>query len=483
MNKYIKNYFLSVSNTLMMLIFPIITFPYVSRVLGPSPLGVIYFAQSYGYYFIHLANFGITSYAIREVSRVRDDPARVEITSNEIFNLNIFFSIISTALYFTGVLFVQNFRDNFLIFALYSVVILSDFLTLDWLLMSYDDYLFSTVRNLIVRLLALISVFAFVRDKDDYVIYMAIICVSEMGIKFSALIYCRKKYARLRFSNVFLNFKDHIKPMFTLFSYRLVGGISTNLDKIMIGFMLVYASVGVYSAGIKIAVMLQVAVETIGVVMFPRINISADSSKDDYLKCLKLNYNLILLMGIPMTVGLFLISGRLIPLFAGEEYYGSIAVSRIMVMVILLGPIGDMIGSKILLVHKKDNWLLYCSLISTAANVILNCIFIPLYGINGAAFASLIGYVVSFLTRYLFAVRLVKIRLITKGLLKYSLFTLPFVLIYCFLRVPISTDNVYMFSFVAVCATIYAAELIISKDSAAREVIDRLFKNKRLSNI
>ena len=85
MNKYIKNYILSVANTILSLMFPLITFPYVSRILGPSNLGIVNFAQSYGYYFVHIASFGVCSYAIREVSKVRDDKNKVKKISNEIF--------------------------------------------------------------------------------------------------------------------------------------------------------------------------------------------------------------------------------------------------------------------------------------------------------------------------------------------------------------------------------------------------------------
>ena len=142
----------------------------------------------------------------------------------------------------------------------------------------------------------------------------------------------------------------------------------------MIGFMMIYASVGLYSTGVKFVLMLQPVVETIGVVLFPKINISANSSAEEYRKNLKLNYDLILLLGIPMAAGLFLVSGRLVPLFAGEEYMDSITVSRIMSFMIIAGPIADLLGSKIILVHKKDKWLLYCSIITAAANIILNVV-------------------------------------------------------------------------------------------------------------
>ena len=480
MNKYVKNYILSVSNTVMVLLFPIVTFPYVSRILGPTSLGIINFAQSYGYYFTHIASFGISSYAIREVSKVRDNKNKVEKVSNEIFNLNLFFSLFSTLLYFCGVFFVQNFRDNFVIFSLYSVVILSNFLSLDWLLQSFDDYYFSTIRNLIIRILSIIAVFIFIKNEDDYVIYMAINCITEMGTKISTLLYSRKNYARLRIRRSFLNFRDHIKSMFTLFSFRLVNGISSNLDKLMIGFMMAYANVGVYSAGVKFVLMLSPIVETVGIVLFPKINISAGTSKEEYIKNLKVNYDMILLMGIPMAVGMYLISGNLIPLFAGKQYASAISVSRIMCGIILIGPIGDMLGSKTLLVFNKDRWLLYCSSIVAVSNVALNFAFIPLWGINGAAIASILSNLVAVLSRYFFTRKLVKINLISLNLVKYLAFTLPFVVLYFIFRYQIDFNVIWMIAFIIVCTVIYILELLISKDYLARAMIEKTFKRKNV---
>lgn len=478
MNRYVKNYILSVANTVMMLLFPIITFPYVSRILGPTNLGIVNFSQSYGYYFTHIASFGINSYAIREVSKVRNDKKKVEKISNEIFNLNLFFSLLSTILYFCGVVFVQNFRDNLAVFAIYSIVILTNFLTLDWLLQSFDDYFFSTIRNLIIRILSVVAVFVLVKREEDLIMYMVITCVTEMGTKVSTLFYSRNNYARLRISVRFLNFKDHIKPMFTLFTFRLVNGISSNLDKLMIGFMMVYANVGIYSAGVKFVLMLSPIVETVGIVLFPKINISAGLSLEEYKKNLKVNYDMILLMGIPMAVGMFLISGRLIPLFAGEQFTDAVMVSRIMSAIILLGPIGDMLGSKTLLVFKKDKWLLYCSTIVALSNIILNTIFIPIWGINGAAVASILSTLVAVLSRYYYSRKIIKISLISWTLIKYTLFTAPFVVLYIVFRTRIENSTIWMFGFIFTCVIVYFTELLISKDYLAKMILEKAFKKK-----
>lgn len=479
MNKYIKNYFLSVSNTLLNVLFPIITFPYVSRVLGPSNLGIINFVQSYGYYFSHIASFGLSSYAIREVSKVRDNKDKTERICNEIFNLNLFFSVISTMLYFCGVLFVQNFRENFGVFVIYSVVIISNFLSLDWLLQSFDDYFFSTIRNIVIRVVSIVAVFVLVKRSEDFIIYSAISCISGMGTKFSTVLYSRRNYVKLRISTKYLNFKDHLKSLFTLFSFRIVNGISSNLDKLMIGFMMVYACVGIYSVGVKFVLLIQPIVETFGIVLFPKINISAGNSKEGYLKNLNLNYELILALGIPMAIGLYLISEWIIPLFAGGKYMDAIIVLKIMSPIILLGPIGDMLGSKILLVFKKDGWLLNSSIIVAISNITLNFMFIPLWGINGAALASTLSCLVAVGIRYYYSRKIISFNLICKKHIKYLLFAIPFVVIYIMFKRIINDSNLWIFVFISICAIIYVAEMLITKDEIAIMIISKMFYSKK----
>lgn len=471
-NKYINNYILVSINTITNLILPIITFPYISRIIGPEYLGIINFATSYGYYFMHIANFGIASYAIREVSKVRDDINSVNKVSNEIYNINFLFSILSGIGYLIGVFFVSKLRVNALVFSIYSLTIFTNFLSLEWLFQAYDDYKFTTIRSITVRILSIIAVFIFVKKQSDYTIYMLILTISEMGARFSNLYYTKKQYVKLKIKKEFLNFNMHLKSLFTLFIFRMVNGISANLDKLMIGFLLVYSDVGIYSAGVKFILLIIPLIENVGIVLFPKINISSNNF-EEYKKNLLFNYNVILMIAIPMAVGMFLVSPMVISLFAGKEYFGAISVSRIMSFVIVLCPIGDLLGSKTLLVFNKEKWLLICSSIVAVSNIVLNAIFIPLWGINGATIASLLSYLIAVTCRYIFTRKLVKFNLFTINLFKYILFTIPFVIIYYFYYDFINTKFYCTILFIFVSIIIYILELFLSKDKDFKLIIKR----------
>lgn len=475
MNKLFKNYILSIISTVVGLVFPIFTFPYVSRVLGVNNLGIINFAQSYGYYFMHFASFGISSYAIREVSKVRDDNLKVSQVSNEIYNINVLFSALSGMLYIAGVIIVPQFRENWKIFFLYSITIFSNFLSLEWLLQSFDDYFYTTIRSIMIRIISLLAVFIFVKRSEDYGVYMFITCFSEMGARFTNLFYAKKHYVKLVLNMKYLNFKAHIKSLFTLFTFRMINGLSSNLDKIMIGFMIGYSGVGIYSAGVKFVLMLIPIIETVGIVLFPKINISASKCLEEYLDNLKINYDIIFLLSIPMAGGVFLVAPKVILLFSGKEYVHAIGIARIMAVIIILCPIGDLLGSKILLIYNKNTYLLICSTIVALSNIVFNSVLIPFWGINGAAIASVISYCVSIVSRLYFAKKVIPFNFLTFSLLKYTTFTIPFVIIYILFKQNIDVSTVWMLCFIIVCMVIYFVELMVSKD----KIFNFVFKRQR----
>lgn len=477
-NLYIKNYILNILNIGLGLLFPIITFPYVSRVLGADYLGLINFVQSYGYYFMHFASFGVSSYAIRELSKVRSDFAKATLVANEIFNINLFFSIISGVIYLIGVIFVPKFRIEFFAFLIYSVTIFTNFLSLEWILQTYDDYRFSTIRNIIIRVCSLIAVFVFVKAADDFIVYMIISTISEVGARFSNIIYCKKQYFELCVKKKFLNFKEHIKGLSTLFVFRFVNGISANLDKLMIGFYLTYYDVGIYSAGIKFVLLVVPLIESVGIVLFPRISELVEKSPKQYMQLINMNYNIIIMCAIPMAVGLYLISDKLIVWFAGESYVQSIVVTKLMSIVICLCPIGDLLGSKILLVHRKDSDLLKCSILVAISNMVLNAVLIPLHGIEGATIATVTSYFVAIISRLYYSRKIVEFSILNFNVLKYVLFTIPFAVIYHLLEEKIYNDTIYMFIFIFICMLIYVLEIIITKDDTGYLILKKIGVNK-----
>jgi O-antigen/teichoic acid export membrane protein len=299
-----------------------------------------------------------------------------------------------------------------------------------------------------------------------------------MGSRFSGLIYAKTKFLNFKISRKFFNFSQHFKSLLTLFTFRIVNGISSNLDKIMLGFFMAYYEVGIYSTGVKFILLVIPLIETVGIVLFPKITIAAKDNEELYLKNLNLNYRIILLLGIPMTVGMFLVSPELMLLLAGKQFTGSIIVSRIMSLIILICPIGDLLGSKTLLIYNKDKWLLICSIIIAICNILFNAIGIPLFGILGACIASVLCYLIAVIARYIFTKKIIKFSLFNKELFLYTLYTIPFVVLYILFKSYIKKSVPLLFVYITICVAVYALELIIFKDKTAMHIISAL-KNRK----
>lgn len=469
-NKLLRNYILRIAYIFSGTIISIITFPYVSRVLGADKLGQINLVQAYGYYFIHIASFGINSYAFREVSKNYEDKNYKEKIANEIFNINVIFSALSWLIYIVFY-FVMPFRELLLLFFIYSFVILSDFLILEWLFLSYEDYLYITKRTIMVRIIVLILIFIVVKTEEDYILYLILITFSELGSRFFNLKYSQK-YIKLKFRITNLNLNLHFKSLFILFIFRLINGISSNLDKIMLGVFGIYAQIGNYSVGIKIIFLLIPFIESIGTILFKKINnLLLTEDKENFIKILYWNYELVAIIAIPMSFGIYILSKEIILIFAGKEYFEAIIVSKILATLIFIIPTGDILGSKILLLYKKEKELLTVSIITAVFNIVLNLILIPHYNIIGASIATLISYIIALVSRYYFVIKIMPFKLLNFNIIKYFLFSLMFIIYYKYLFHSQLKNLTEIIIYILICMCSYFWCLLISENELLKNFI------------
>ena len=177
-----------------------------------------------------------------------------------------------------------------------------------------------------------------------------------------------------------------------------------------------------------------------------------------------------------MFVGLFLVSPMTIMLIAGKEYQEAILISRIMSIIILLNPIGDMLGSKTLLINNMNKELLISSTIVAISNVILNVVFIPKWGIIGAAIASVISSFISIACRLYFTNKILKFNILKFGLLKYFCFTIPFVVIYLFFQNSVNENVLAYITYIICCVLIYIVELLIFRDKCFVLIIKKILQ-------
>lgn len=388
MTSLTKNYFYNIISLLTGVLFPFITFPYISRVLMPEYLGKISFVQSLTNYFITLALLGIPAYGIRELSRTKIFENKNEFTKTftELLVISLIGSVISVIIFFSLILLSKKLDDIKELLYIYSFQVIFAFLNLDYFFIALEKHKRRTIRAIVLRILSLVLIFIVVKKPSDYIKYGVILVFPELLARMIDIYLCK--------SYIFLNIKElklkrHLKPLFTIFLYVFSVGIYVNLDSTMLGVMKAEIEVGLYTTGSKLVRMVIPIMTVLGTVMAPKIigyikNKEKDKIYDTIDKFIDFN----IIIGIPATFLMIYLSKDIILLISGEKFITSNLAMKIISTIIIFLPVGTFFGGQLLLPNDKENLVFKVAIIGMICNVIFNFILIPKFSIEGAAFAT-----------------------------------------------------------------------------------------------
>ena len=378
-------------------IFPLITFPYVSRVLGPASNGKIAFAAAVISYFSLLAAMGIPSYGIRKIAEVRDDQEKLNKTLTELIIINTIFTVLSYILLLLLVLIVPDFRRDATLIVITSIQIIFTTFGVDWFYQGIEQYDYITARNLTFKVIAIILMFALVHNPQDYIIYAGIAVLGNVGSNFLNMVKLRD-YAHLNF-HISLDLKPHLKPIITLFLYSAMTVIYTNLDQVMLGFMTSNKEVGYYSATIKIENILTSVITSLGAVMLPRITYYLNhNGVQKFNELVRKSFNFVLFLSIPLTIYFFLEANQVIFVLAGKGYERAGIILECLIPAIIFVGLSSVTSWQILIPLKMEKWVLVGSIVGALLDAGLNLMIIPIFGGVGAAFSTVVAECSVFVT-------------------------------------------------------------------------------------
>ena len=384
------------------IIYPLITFPYISRVLMADNVGKINFGNSIVSYFSLIASLGVTTYAVRECSRVRNDKEQLDKTASQIFSINIFSTIIAYVALAVTLVVARPLHNYRKLICIQSTTILFATLGADWLNTAMEDFKFIAVRTMGMQIVALILMFVFVRHPEDYIIYAVISVIASSGANIVNIFY-RRKFCRTKFT-LDMDLRRHLPPIMLLFSMILSQTIYCNSDMTMLGLMRSDYEVGLYSTAVKIYNIVNTVVASVAWVVMPQL--SENFAKKNYgeiNRLLKYSLNFIVVLGLPCIAGINAITTPIIYVLAGEQYIGASVALHILTATLTFSFISGWITNMILLPASRENVCLISSIVAAVINVILNALLIPKFGINGAAgttaFSQLVGMVI--VSRYI----------------------------------------------------------------------------------
>lgn len=465
----------------MNLAFPLISFPYASHILLPEGIGKVNFANSVIEYFVLFANLGIFSYATREATKVHDDKIKLNKTCREIFSIQLISTAFSYLLLFLSFIFIPKFNDYRILLIVSSTKILFTTLGMDWIYNAFEEYKYITIRSIIFQISSLILLFTFVKTPDDYIFYALMGVFSSVGANICNIFYSFK------FVNFFektkIELKKHIKPILIFFGNSCAVKLHTALDFVMVGFMMNDISVGYYSAANKINTLITGLITTVTYTLMPRCSYYFEKNKiEEYKNLIRKSVNLSLFFSIPSSIGIILICKPLIILFSGKEFLNAIPTMFALTPIIIITSFSTILNHVILFPARKEKYTLQSQIIGCILNIILNLIFIPIWGILGAAIGTLIVETVIAIYLLIFSFKSLKNCKILKNSLQSFLACIIMFFTISLMHYFIKNDIIFLFSSISTGSFLYYLCMLIQKNEIALMILNiikkRFIKNK-----
>jgi O-antigen/teichoic acid export membrane protein len=386
-------------NTLLSLAFPLITFPYVSRILGVNQLGKYNFANSINSYFLLIAGLGISSYAVREGTQYRDNQGKIDEFASEMFSINIVSSLLSYAILFVCLLLIRRFdscRTEILIF---SIEIIATTFGVQWIYNIYEDFVFIAIRSFVFQCLSLILLFCFVKGPGDLDKYVFITVLSLTGNNVFNWFYA-KKYCHIKFIKK-IDWNHHLKPILVIFSTSIAITIYVSSDTTMLGFLVNddNYSVGIYSVSTKIYNIFKNLIVSFLVVLIPRFSLMVHEKNGKENVSALFNYlsTILITVASPMIFGLIMLSNDVVLIVSGPDYLKAVPSLIILMVACFFSFFAYLFSQCILIPNKREKDFFVATAISASVNIVLNFILIPLLQEIGAAITTLLAEIITML--------------------------------------------------------------------------------------
>lgn len=393
------NFIMNALLTMSSFIFPLITFPYVSRILLPVGTGKVSFATSLISYFSIFAQLGIPTYGIRACAKVRDNREELTRTAQELLSINIVMDVISYGVLALALLFIPRLQEDRTLYVVISATIFLTSIGMEWLYKALEQYTYITIRSIVFKFIALVAMLLLIHKQKDYVIYGGISILASSASNIFNFVNVRK-YIYLKPIGDY-NFRRHLKPVCVFFAMSCATTIYTHLDTVMLGFMATDVDVGYYNAAVKIKSILVSIVTSLGTVLLPRASYNIEHGlMDSFWKISKKAINFVFLIATPLTLYFIIFAKEGIYFLSGSAYAGSIIPMQLIMPTLLFIGLSNILGIQILVPLGKEKIVLYSEIAGAIVDIIINALLIPRFTSAGAAIGTLVTEFVVLIVQY-----------------------------------------------------------------------------------
>lgn len=471
--KVIKNYLYNLGYQILIIILPLITTPYVSRVLGAKGIGTYGYTNSITQYFILFGCIGLNLYGQREIAYYQNDIQKRSKVFFELLLLRIITVSISIILYYFT--FCQNPTYGY-IFSIQIIDVVASMFDISWLYQGMEDFKKIVLRNTLVKICGLIIIFMFVKSSADLPIYVLSYSATLLLGNLSMWMYLPKFVKKV--SLKYLNIQKHLRPTIVLFLPQIATSIYTMLDKTMIGALTNNtAEVGYYEQSQKIIRMAMTIATSLGTVMLPRVaNLFKEGKLDEVKESMYTSFQFISFLTFPLCFGLIGISKGFVPWFFGEGYGKVVYNLMIISPIIIIIGYSNVIGTQFLLPtgRQKEYTLSVCT--GTVVNLCCNFLLIPMLLSYGAAIATVIAELSVTLVQVIATRRTFSYKHIFKLVYKYIVAAFLMLVVLLFLSNIMPVGILYTVIQMTAGCFVYFIVLIVLKDSSVYTVLKKIKK-------
>ena len=381
--KVIKNYLYNLSYQILTIILPIITVPYVTRIFTSEDLGSYGFYYSIVSYFSLFAMLGIGIYGTKQIAAARD----VSSTFWNIYAIQLIASLLALFVYVITLVSIP--KTSGMVPIILGIVLLTKMIDISWLFTGKEDFKKITLRNTMVKVAGVISIFTFIKSSEDLYLYIFLIVIFDFLGQFVMWIPAKKFIKRPSFDTKII--KKNLHPIVLLFLPQVAISLYVVLDRTLLGLLGSYSDVGIYEQGQKLTSILLTVVSSLGAVMLPRIaNLLSERKEKEAQNMVRFSFILYNLIIFPMIFGLIAINEVFVRLFLGQNFQDVKYVLYIIVFNIMFIGWTNILGYQVLVVRNKNKEFMLSTTIPAIVSVAVNITVIPFFGYIGASITSVV---------------------------------------------------------------------------------------------
>lgn len=382
--KIVKNYLYNAFYQIFVIIIPLITTPYLARILGPTGVGINSYTNSVIQYFILFGSIGINLYGNRQIAFVRDDKEKLTKTFYEIFIMRIITVLLA---YFAFMIFFLNTGQYHRYYLAQSISLIAVAFDISWFFMGVENFAITVLRNLIIKIITLISIFIFVKSYADLFTYILILSFSTLVGNIVLFPELHKYLTKIEFQS--LRIFRHLRPSIMLFIPQIATQVYLVLNKTLLGIIISVQATAFFEQSDRIVKVSLAVVTATGTVMLPHVaNIFAQGKMAEAKQYLYKGFNFVTFLSVPMMFGLMAISSKFVPLFFTNKFLPVIFIMRLETIIIIFIAWSNAIGIQYLLPTKHTREFNISVFFGAVVDLLFSFPLIYFYGAVGATIAT-----------------------------------------------------------------------------------------------